>query len=83
MVDTILNESVMNELVFKVDHIYHLAAAVGVKNIIYVGTINKVNNVPYLLVDTGDQVVDKMLEGYRLVVVGYRMSQRKHVKAII
>ncbi len=33
VVDTILNESVMNELVFKVDRIYHLAAAVGVKNI--------------------------------------------------
>jgi UDP-glucose 4-epimerase len=33
VVDTILNESVMNELVFKVDHIYHLAAAVGVRNI--------------------------------------------------
>jgi UDP-glucose 4-epimerase len=32
-VDTILNESVVNELVFKVDHIYHLAAAVGVRNI--------------------------------------------------
>jgi UDP-glucose 4-epimerase len=33
VVDTILNESVMNELIFKVDHIYHLAASVGVKNI--------------------------------------------------
>ncbi len=33
VVDTILNESVMNELIFKVDHIYHLAAAVGVKKI--------------------------------------------------
>jgi UDP-glucose 4-epimerase len=33
IVDTILNESVMNELIFKVDHIYHLAAAVGVKTI--------------------------------------------------
>ena len=33
VVDTILNESVMNELIFKVDHVYHLAAAVGVKNI--------------------------------------------------
>ncbi|MFN3533868.1 MAG: GDP-mannose 4,6-dehydratase [Desulfatiglandales bacterium] len=31
IVDTILNESVMNELIFKVDQIYHLAAAVGVK----------------------------------------------------
>jgi UDP-glucose 4-epimerase len=33
IVDTILNESVMNELIFKVDHIYHLAAAVGVRKI--------------------------------------------------
>ena len=33
VVDTILNESVMNELIFKVDHLYHLAAAVGVRNI--------------------------------------------------
>jgi UDP-glucose 4-epimerase len=33
IVDTILNESVMNELIFKIDHIYHLAAAVGVRNI--------------------------------------------------
>jgi UDP-glucose 4-epimerase len=30
-VDTILNEAVMNELVFKCDQIYHMAAAVGVK----------------------------------------------------
>jgi UDP-glucose 4-epimerase len=28
VIDTILNESVMNELIFKVDHIYHMAAAV-------------------------------------------------------
>ena len=33
IVDTILNESVMNELIFKVDHVYHLAAAVGVMNV--------------------------------------------------
>ena len=33
VVDTILNESVMNELIFKADHVYHLAAAVGVRNI--------------------------------------------------
>jgi UDP-glucose 4-epimerase len=33
VVDTILNESVMNELIFKVEHIYHLAAAVGVRKI--------------------------------------------------
>lgn len=33
IIDSILDESVMNELVFKVDHVYHLAAAVGVRNI--------------------------------------------------
>ena len=33
VVNTILDESVMNELIFKVDHVYHLAAAVGVKKI--------------------------------------------------
>lgn len=33
VIDSILDESVMNELVFKVDHVYHLAAAVGVRNI--------------------------------------------------
>jgi UDP-glucose 4-epimerase len=31
VVDTILNEAVMNELVFKCDQIFHMAAAVGVK----------------------------------------------------
>jgi len=29
VVDTILNEAVMNELVFKCDKMYHMAAAVG------------------------------------------------------
>jgi len=33
VVDTILNESVMNELIFKADHVFHLAAAVGVRNV--------------------------------------------------
>ncbi len=33
VVDTILDEAVMNEMVFKIDQIYHLAAAVGVKKI--------------------------------------------------
>jgi UDP-glucose 4-epimerase len=32
-VDTILNEAVMNELVFKCDEVYHMAAVVGVKQI--------------------------------------------------
>jgi UDP-glucose 4-epimerase len=33
VVDTILNETVMNELVYKCEHIYHMAAVVGVKQI--------------------------------------------------
>ena len=33
LVDTILHEAVMNELVFKCDQIYHMAAVVGVKQI--------------------------------------------------
>ena len=33
VVDTILHEAVMNELVFKCDEVYHMAAVVGVKQI--------------------------------------------------
>ena len=33
IVDTVLHEAVMNELVFKCGHIYHMAAVVGVKQI--------------------------------------------------
>ena len=33
VVDTVLHEAVMNELVFKCDRIYHMAAVVGVKQI--------------------------------------------------
>ncbi len=55
---------------------------VGVGNIIYVSTPNKLNRTPYLLVDTGDRELDRELAGYRRVVMGYRMAQRKDVKAI-
>ena len=34
VIDTCLNEAVMNELVNRVDHIYHLAAVVGVKLVV-------------------------------------------------
>ena len=33
VVDTVLHEAVMNELAFKCDQIYHMAAVVGVKQI--------------------------------------------------
>jgi len=54
---------------------------VGVKNIIYVATLHKLNTVPHLLVDTGDEQVDKELSGYQQVIVGYRIAQRKDIKA--
>ncbi len=34
VVDTVLNEAVMNELIYRVDHVYHLAAVVGVKLVV-------------------------------------------------
>lgn len=34
VIDSVLNEAVMNELVNRVDHIYHLAAVVGVKLVV-------------------------------------------------
>src|SRR5262249_33449819 len=34
VVDSVMNEAVMNELVNRVDHIYHLAAVVGVKLVV-------------------------------------------------
>jgi UDP-glucose 4-epimerase len=34
IIDTCLNEAVMNELINRVDHIYHLAAVVGVKLVV-------------------------------------------------
>jgi predicted polyphosphate/ATP-dependent NAD kinase len=55
---------------------------VGSKNIIYVATPSKLNSTPHLLVDTGDKELDKELSGYRSVVIGYRLSQRKDIKAI-
>lgn len=35
VIDTILNEPIINELIPNVDNIYHLAAAVGVKKVMY------------------------------------------------
>lgn len=34
IIDSVMNEAVMNELVHRVDHIYHLAAVVGVKLVV-------------------------------------------------
>ena len=56
--------------------------AVGARNILYVATPEKLNSTPHLLVDTGDRALDLELAGYRSVVMGYRITQRKDVKAV-
>ena len=53
--------------------------AVGRKNIIVVGTPQKLQNTPYLFVDTGDAELDDKLSGYVSVVCGYRLAARKSV----
>ncbi|MBD3387850.1 MAG: ATP-NAD kinase [Candidatus Altiarchaeales archaeon] len=55
---------------------------VGVDNIIYVSTQHKLNAVPHLLVDSGDMGLDSEIAGYRSVVIGYRLSQRKDIRAV-
>ncbi len=54
---------------------------VGAKNIIYVATPQKLKGLRRLLVDTGDLELDKELCGYKSVVIGYRMAQKRHVEA--
>jgi predicted polyphosphate/ATP-dependent NAD kinase len=55
---------------------------VGLKNILYVATPAKLNSTPHLVVDTGDTELDRQLSGYRSVIMGYRMSQRKDIRSI-
>jgi len=52
---------------------------VGRNNIIVVGTPQKLQNTPYLFVDTGDPDLDRSLSGYMSVVCGYRLAARKSV----
>jgi predicted polyphosphate/ATP-dependent NAD kinase len=53
---------------------------VGVKNIVYISTPHKLNSIPYLLVDTGDAKLDEKLCGYKQIVIGYQLAQRKDIK---
>ena len=53
---------------------------VGVENVIVLATPHKLNETPFLLVDTGSDELDEQLRGYISVVCGYRMAQRKEVK---
>ncbi len=52
---------------------------VGTENIIVIATPYKLHQTPSLLVDTGDEKLDKELAGERRVVCGYRQAQRKKV----
>lgn len=53
---------------------------IGKDNIIIIATPQKLENTPFLLVDTGDTELDDMLSGKTLVICGYRMAQRKEIR---
>ncbi len=53
----------------------------GAENLIIVSTPHKLSELPHLLVYTGDSELDRVLAERMLVVTGYRMAQRKEVKA--
>ncbi len=53
---------------------------VGIEHIIIVATPYKLSQTQYLLVDSGDEEIDKKLSGSRQVVCGYRLAQRKEVR---
>ena len=53
----------------------------GIKNLIVVATPHKLEELESLLVDSGDQELDKELSGRRQVVSGYRIAQLKDVRA--
>ena len=54
---------------------------VGEENLIIISTPHKLSELQQLLVDTGDEKLDRLLAGRRLVVTGYRMAQRKETLA--
>ncbi len=53
---------------------------VGVENLIIVSTPHKLADLSHLLVDTGDQEIDRALAGRRRVVTGYQIAQLKDVR---
>lgn len=52
---------------------------VGLDNIIVVATPDKLTSTPILHVDTGDEELDRALQGDHLIVCGYRLAARKQV----
>lgn len=55
--------------------------AAGPENVIYVASPGKLDGLRYLLTDTGDPKVDEALTGYKSVVIGYQLAQKKDVKS--
>jgi predicted polyphosphate/ATP-dependent NAD kinase len=53
---------------------------VGVHNIIIASSPYKLAHTPYLFVDTGDESMDKALQGWRSVVTGFGVAMRKEVR---
>jgi len=58
-----------------------LLRRVGLDNLIIISTPHKLAEIPYLLVDTGDEDLDVALAGKRQVVTGYRIAQMKETLA--
>ncbi|MEI8003820.1 MAG: ATP-NAD kinase, partial [Methanothrix sp.] len=58
-----------------------LLRRVGEENLIIISTPHKLAELPRLLVDTGDEKMDRILAGKRMVVTGYRIAQRKETAA--
>ena len=54
---------------------------VGIDKLIIISTPHKLAEIPYLLVDTGDEDLDESLAGMRQVVTGYRIAQMKDILA--
>jgi len=52
---------------------------VGLDNIIIIASPAKLAKTDYLLVDTGDRLLDERLAGYHNVVCNYRMGERKKI----
>ncbi|OYT60310.1 ATP-NAD kinase [Thermoplasmatales archaeon ex4484_30] len=53
---------------------------VGTNNIIIASTPHKLAQTPYLFVDTGDKEIDKKLVGWRSVITGFGIAERKEVR---
>jgi len=49
--------------------------------LIIISTPHKLAELSQLLVDTGDEQMDRILAGKRMVVTGYRIAQKKETAA--